>query len=151
MQIAEQHVGLFNLSEFMNAGLDIKANGAGAIIGSEGGVVMVTDPDSPLHGTSLTVPPGALDTPVRITIQEGGHNCAFGLGPSLRLLPCGLHFKHAATLTVHLNKTMAETDDFDTTSPACYRYDESSNRWIHNSTTRLERLGNTVLCELRHL
>lgn len=153
MQFAEQHVGLFKMSDFMDAGLETETDGtsASAIIGPKGGMLIVTDPASPIYGTSLKVPVGALDAPVKITIQEGGHDCAFGLGPSLKLLPSGLHFKRAAILSIYLNETIAAADDFDATVPACYHYDESGGQWVLNSATRLEMLGDTVLCELHHL
>jgi hypothetical protein len=151
MQLAEQNIGFYKLSDFMNAGLDEEANGASAVIGPKGGVVTVTDPASPIYGTSLRIPAGALDAPVRITIREGSHSCTFGLGPSINLSPGGLHFKRAAILTVCLDDTGTETDDFERNIPSVYHYDESSARWDHNSNARLERLGDTVLCELNHL
>lgn len=151
MQLAEQHVGFFKLSDFMNTGLDTKTNGASATIGPEGGVVTVTDPASPIYGTSLRIPAGALDTPVQITIREGNHSCAFGLGPSVNLSPGGIHFKRAATLTVYLDDAEAAENDCESKVPAFYHYDESSDQWTHNSAARLERLGDAVLCELHHL
>ena len=151
MQLAEQHVDFFKLSDFMNADLDTKANSASAIIGPKGGVVTVTDPASPIYGASLRIPAGALDTSVQITIREGDHSCAFGLAPSINLSPGGLHFKRAAILTVYLNDTEAVDEDFDSSVPAFYHYDESSDRWTHNNAARLERLGDAVLCELHHL
>ncbi len=151
MQLAKQHVDFFKLSDFMEPGRDISTNGASAVIGPKGGVVTVTDPASPIYGTSLRIPAGALDTPVRITIREGDHSCAFGLGPSINLSPGGLHFKRAATLTVYLCDTGAIEDDFAGSVPAFYHYDESSDQWTHNSAASLERLGDAVLCELHHL
>lgn len=151
MQLAEQHVGFFKLSDFMDAGHEVKTKEASAIIGPKGGVVTVTDPASPICGTSLRIPDGALDTPVQITIREGDHSCAFGLGPSIKLFPGGLEFKRAATLTVYLGDSGLENDEFESCVPAFYHYDESSDQWAQNSTTRLERLGNVVLCELHHL
>lgn len=151
MQLAEQHVDYFKLPDFMNTGREIKTNGASAVIGPKGGVVMVTDPASLIYGTSLRIPAGALDTPVRITIREGAHSCAFGLGPSIELFPCGLEFKRAATLTVYLNDSEPESGEFESCTPAFYHYDESSDQWIYNSAARLERMGEAVLCELHHL
>ncbi len=151
MQLAEQQVGCYNLSDFMSAGLDTKINGSSAVIGPEGGMVIVADPASPVYGTSLRIPAGALDAPVQITIREGIHSCDFGLGPSINLSPGGLYFKLPATLTVYLNDTGMETDEFEGSIPAFYHYDDSNDQWAHNSTTRIERMGDAVLCELHHL
>ena len=151
MQLAEQHIGFFELSDFMNSGLETETKSASAMIGPEGGMVTVTDPASPIYGTSLRIPAGALDTPVRIAIREGDHSCAFGLGPTINLSPGGLHFKRAATLTVYLNDTGSAEDDFESSVPSFFHYDESCDQWTHNSAARLQRLGDAVLCELHHL
>lgn len=150
MHLAEQHVRVFKLSDYTKD--DPKAGScASALIGPEGGVVTVTDPASPIFGTSLRIPAGALDAPARITIQEGDHSCDFGLGPSIKLLPDGLHFKKATTLTVYLNDSKVEDDKFDSDFPTFYQYDECSNQWAHNDGASLEKMGNAVLCELHHL
>lgn len=151
MQIAEQHSGVFKLADYVDDNLDTKSNGSSAHIGPEGGMVTVTDPLSPIFGSSLRVPAGALDRKVKITIQEGEHSCDFGLSPSIKLLPDGLHFKHAATLTVHLNDSKVERDGYDCDVPGFYHYDHRNDTWAHNSTTNLEQMGNAVMCELHHL
>lgn len=151
MQIAQKHSGVFDLSEYTIDNLDARTEGSSALIGPEGGMVTVADPVSPIFGATLKVPTGALDTPVEITIQEGDHSCAFGLSPSIKLLPDGLQFKRAATLTVYLKNSEVLNDDFDKSMPGFYHYDESNDRWTHNSAANLEQLGNAVICELHHL
>jgi hypothetical protein len=151
MQVAEQQVGYYEMPDYMKAGLDGDTNSASGVIGQEGGAVTVVDPASPLYGTSLRVPAGALDEPVQITIREGSHSCNFGLGPSINLSPGGLHFNRAAILTVYLNDSGTEAGDFEGCTPECYHYDESNDRWAHNGSVRLERFGDAILCELHHL
>jgi hypothetical protein len=151
MQIAEQQSRLINLSNYINDAPDATSNNASALIGPEGGMVTVTDPASPIFGTALRVPAGALDTPVKITIQEGDHPCAFGLAPSIKLLPDGLHFKRATTLTVYLNSSEVQSDLSEKNAPAFFHYDESNDQWAQDSNTNLEQLGDAVLCELHHL
>jgi hypothetical protein len=151
MQTVRQQPKVFNLSDYQNDRLDAKPNGASTLIGPEGGVVTVSDPLSPIFGTSLRIPAGALDQPVEITIQEGDHACAFGLSPSIKLLPDGLQFKRATTLTVYLNDSNVETDEFDESVPGIYQYDESGDQWAQYNATSLEQMGDAVLCELHHL
>ncbi len=151
MQFVEQNFGLYNLSDFLNTDLDVRDRHAAAIIGPEGGLVAVTDPASPIFGTSLTVPKGALDAPVKISIMMGDHSCDFGMGPSLKLLPNGLVFKRPATLAVHLHDNMTEEADFEETMPAFYQYDESIDQWTRNDTARLVQLDSALLCKLNHL
>jgi hypothetical protein len=151
MQTTEQHSKVFKLSDYVKDDLGAGTSGSSSLVGPEGGMVAVTDPLSPIFGTSLRIPPGALDREVRITITEGNHSCEFGLSPSIKLMPNGLNFKRATTLTVYLNNSNVESEDLDWDTPGFYRYDDSNEQWTHNSATNLEQMGNAVLCELHHL
>lgn len=152
MQLAEQYATLDELSNPVNIGLDIDHFSASSEIGPEGGVVRVTDTESPIFGTSLRIPPGALDTPVRISIITGNHACSFGLSPSIILLPSGLRFKRFATLNVCLNTPcMTALDDSGAVEPAFFHYDETTDQWAHDDTVGLNWHGGTVLCNLLHL
>jgi len=113
--------------------------------------VTVTDRASSIFGASLRIPAGALDEQAIIAIREGNHCCDFGMGPSIKLLPDGLRFKRAATLTIYLDGSEVEIDGFDRKSPAFYQYDECRGRWTRNHTADLKKLGNAVVCELNHL
>lgn len=44
---------------------------ASTIIGSEGGMVKVTDISSPLHGVEVIIPEGAYDTRTKVSVSEG--------------------------------------------------------------------------------
>jgi hypothetical protein len=151
MQLAKKHIDYVEFSDFTNDVLHDPEDCVSTLIGPEGGIITVTDPASPIYGTSLKVPAGALETPVVITIRQGKHSCAFGLTPSLKLLPCGLHFKRPAILTVQLKENIPNTDNYNEKVPVFYHYDELNGQWTHNSATRIEMLGDTVLCELCHL
>ena len=47
---------------------------ASAMIGPKGGRLKVSNHKSPLHGTILDIPAGALETTTRIQIREGNHS-----------------------------------------------------------------------------
>ena len=152
MQLLEQCSTLNEISNPAGIGFDILNDEATSVIGLEGGVVRVTDAGSPLFGTYLRVPPGALDTPVRISIMSGDHTCSFGLSPSIKLLPNGLHFKRAVTLKVCLNDSyIIAPNELKSTEPALYNYDETNAQWTHDEAVRLDWEGNAVLCDLFHL
>jgi hypothetical protein len=152
MQLEEQSVQRIELPGKFGTTTNEQEFSASAIIGPEGGTVSVTDSASPICGTELTVPAGALDTFVKITIEEGDHGCDFGLSPSIRLLPDGLRFKRFATLKVCVPGQYPMTlDDYDKTDPAVYCYDETTDRWAHNPAAGLARQGNVILCELLQL
>lgn len=151
MQSAMQHADVFKISDFVKSYLETEKSGGSEVIGPEGGIVTVTNPASPIYGTTLKVPAGALETPVRISIAAGEHACDFGLSSSLKLLPDGLRFNHPAILTIHLKNSVETEYDFEKLTPACYHYDSTTGDWTLNSTARLERFGDTVLCELDQL
>jgi hypothetical protein len=152
MQLAEQYATLNELSNPADIGLAVYDYSATSVIGPEGGVVRVTDPQSTIFGTCLKVPPGALDIPVRISIIAGDHTCSFGFSPSIKLLPSGLRFKRFATLKVCLNDICITTlNDLKTVEPALFHYDETTDQWAHNDAVRLDLQGNAVLCDLLHL
>ena len=152
MQAAEQYATRNELSNPANIGLEMDDYSAASVIGPEGGVVRVTDTESPIFGTCLRVPPGALETPVRISILSGDHACSFGLSPSIKLLPGGLRFKRFVTLKVCLNDThIASLNDLRRDEPGLFQYDETTDQWTHDNAVRIDRQGNAVLCDLLHL
>ena len=152
MQLAEQQTTIFNITDFFDAYLETGDTGGSGVIGPDGGIITVTDPASPIFGTTLKIPEGALDAPVRISIAAGDHTCDFGLTPSLKLLPDGLQFKRPAILTIHLKDTGCGMEDgFEEMLPAVYQYDNALDDWTLESAARLERFGESVLCELDHL
>lgn len=152
MQLAEQYAPLDGLSKPADIGLDIDDCMATSVIGPEGGMVKVTDIRSPIFGTCLLVPPGALDTSVQISIMAGDHACSFGLAPSIKLLPSGLRFKRYATLKVCLNDLyITMLNDLKISEPALFHYDETTDRWTHDDAASLDLQGNEVQCNLLHL
>ena len=152
MQLAEQYATLSELSNAADIDLDIDDCIATSVIGPEGGMVKVTDIRSPIFGTCLLVPPGALDRSVQISIMAGDHDCSFGLAPSIKLLPSGLRFKRYATLKVCLNDMcITMLKDLKIAEPALFHYDETNERWAHDDAASLDLHGNEVLCNLLHL
>ena len=74
---------------------------ASQVIDSSGGIVGVTDPSSPMAGTQVVIPPGALSTPTTITI--GQVSGATGLPAEVlvaELGPAGTSFAVPVTVTM---------------------------------------------------
>lgn len=152
MQLVQPDTAAFEHTPIATPAIDFPNDEASAVIGPEGGTVAVTNPASPLYGSSLQVPAGALNTTVRVSLQQGTHACAFGLGPSIELLPCGLQFNRPATLTMRIGGSCAGGPfDFETPAPAVYHYDETIEQWTCDEAAVPERQGNIVRCDLHHL
>lgn len=121
---------------------------ATALIGPEGGVVRVTDPDSPIAGTTLKIPAGALDNHELIQIEEGGHDCAFGIGPSVNITPEGLRFNHPAQLDMRFHSRMLASDELE---PAFYVYDRTHDDWHQKDESAIEPESGVARCRIWHL
>lgn len=98
-----------------------------AFVGPQGGTIRVSDPCSLLHGTTLRIPPGALDTLTLIQIEEGEHNCPFGLGPSVKIKPEGLVFNFPVELEMRIRHPAYLSEDIE---PSFYIYDETNTDWV---------------------
>jgi hypothetical protein len=85
------------------------------VLGPEGGVIAVEDPTSPLQGTQLYIPPGALDRPNLVAIKLGSHqslgfdhlsNAGFSpVTPVVELSPSGAAFLQPVILTLRYDST----------------------------------------------
>lgn len=71
-------------------------------IGKKGGTVKIEDEDSPINGTSVKIPDGALDEPVEISIEEAndieieGHSEV----KEVKFLPEGTEFSKEVEITL---------------------------------------------------
>jgi hypothetical protein len=119
-----------------------------AVIGPEGGTLRVSDPASPIRGTSLHIPPGALATPTHIQIQVGAHACSFGLTPTVKISPEGLRFKYPVEIRVPIDGSHLADPDITMT---CYTYNESDDRWLRQEDGMVNAENGVATCRLEHL
>lgn len=93
-------------------------NGQGEI-GIIGGTITIEDDNSPLHGTTLVIPEGALSTSQTIEIAEAPANISFPGDSSvqlIRFLPEGLSFEKPITIEIPFSSN-------DTSKLGIYYYD----------------------------
>ena len=70
-------------------------------IGAGGGTLVVTDPTSPLVGSSIVIPPGALANPTTITISDAPAGGGFPAGTvPVNFGPSGTQFTLPVTVTL---------------------------------------------------
>lgn len=123
---------------------------ASAVIGADGGRCMVSDRQSPLHGTVLEVPAGALEAETKIQIREGTHSGSFGIGPSVQLLPDGLEFKYPVELTICHKRQTLDINSQDR-SLAFFTYDNQYRQWVYGCHAAGDMQENKLVCQLRQL
>ncbi len=86
-----------------DASADAATMAASQVVGAAGGTVAVTDPTSPLLGTQVVIPPGALATPTTITIGTSTTAASLGLPGSVLVTdfgPSGTVFAQPVTITI---------------------------------------------------
>jgi len=132
---------------------------ASAVIGPEGGVVEVTDPESPIFGAKLVVTAGALSEDTVITISEGDPlPDILGFTPEgvpIEILPDGLMFDALCTVTIPYadanNDGIEDTSGIDEDFLLPYYYDFENGVLVHMETTARDMDNNTVSFETNHL
>jgi len=126
----------------------VKGGVTAALIGPEGGILRVTDPDSPLFGTTLRIPAGALEVPAWLQIEPGEHSCAFGLGPSVKITPEGLSFKRPAEIDMCIAGPAALAED---QSPSFFVFDGYNTRWVAKDGHALDSKSGVFRCSVWQL
>lgn len=113
---------------------------AAAMIGPEGGTIMLNDPDSLLNGVELVIPAGAVTEPTIITIKEPATPPpvpdGFTAGKTIELEPHGLVFSEPVELIIPSEGA---------TEGIFYVYDETENAWIVLPTTYDETIDSFVV------
>jgi hypothetical protein len=119
------------------------------MIGPEGGHLTISDIESPLYGTVLKIPAGALDTPTMIQIREGNHSGTFGIGPSVQLLPEGLEFKRPVELKIYHKRTnKMMTLSKEEPDLALYYFDDNNRQWVYGCLAATDVQENGTVCHL---
>ena len=114
-----------------------------ATIGPAGGIIESIDKRIRVH-----VPAGALTTSQVISVQPLSQNhCPLGTGQAYRLLPHGLTFAKAATLTIQYHN-----QDVKGTTPQLLRiaYQTNKGHWQSPATTGIDTLAHTISVQTTH-
>jgi len=98
---------------------------AGAVIGTPGGIVEVTDPNSPIYGARVEIPEGALDNSVVISISLAENQDLEGDTNTVYLNPSGLVFNKPVILTLPLLESNNDLEPF-----VLVTYDEETGEYI---------------------
>jgi len=111
---------------FLSIEVEQKIDAAGAaLISFSGGVVEVVDSESPLYGARLEIPPGALNNPAIISVNESSVHPPLpdGWGGGdipIELQPSGIYFSEPANLIIPTNGITERNFFF---------YDENEQSW----------------------
>lgn len=128
---------------------------AAAVIGPEGGVVEVTDINSPIFGTKIEIPGNALSRDETISIQHidapAFGKTDYGIGSALNLKPDGLVFQVPVLLTVPYDDNDVENNQIvDEKSLTLFSFDETTRLWLRVSSSEINDDANVLLALLNH-
>ena len=135
------------LSIFTSSGSE-----ASGVVGSDGGSVEVTDPDSDLYGARVEIPAGALSEEQEISISKASTipeppNDRFQVqGSAVTLEPSGLTFNKPVTVELPYGDDHDETVD----TLVVLQYDQTSQTWYIPTLSRVDLENNKVSALVSH-
>lgn len=125
-------------------------------IGNSGGELTVTSPDSTLHGAQITVPPGAVATPVVFSllatswVPDQSH---LPVGPVIRMGPSGMSFSQPILVTIPYadqdNDGQLDGTDINETDVRAYTSSNGAD-WSPASIIKQDDSANTVTIIANH-
>jgi hypothetical protein len=117
---------------------------ASAIIGPAGGAIEITDPSSPLYGTTVEIPEDALERDIRVAIISAPQNAPFpealmSAGNGIEVVAESTVFSYAVSITVPYSDRGINEDTI-----GVYRYDASDGSWKMTPLESVDTVQNTV-------
>ncbi|MFH1230427.1 MAG: putative Ig domain-containing protein [Planctomycetota bacterium] len=131
-------------------------------VGTEGGIVGVTTPESPIFGAAIIIPPGALTTTVVVMIQEPTPEIIDALTP----IPVGftnagplvdfvtspeLVFTKPVTIKVPYDEQKVLALGLSEEDVRLLRYDSTLNQWINVPIAFVDTVNNLVIAQVTSL
>ena len=120
-------------------------------VGTSGGLVEVTDPTSPIYGTSVWVPQGALaqGTLMTVVLEPAPPPVPTNVtasGPAVTFGPEGLSFSTPVTIAV----PYTEQPGIDENTLKLYTFNGFSETWEEVPVSRRDTGGNILYAEVTH-
>jgi hypothetical protein len=130
---------------------------AASLIGPEGGVVEVTNPDSPIYGTRIEIPTEALFTKQLISINQTintSNPSNFNAGDYVNFLPDGIIFnkpiKCAIPYRDYNNDGLVDNLEIAENSLSIYTYNNTSKTWLKVPVVEQDIMTNLLFFETTH-
>ncbi len=125
-------------------------------INTSGGSLEVTDSNSFLQGSKLTIPEGALDSDKFISIAEVNNPSALpnGLGyvgSAMDFEPDETNFSFPITIVIPYNdEFLSDAGISDDSNLGLYSYNKISDNWTEINTFSLDTVNNTITANINH-
>lgn len=118
-----------------------------------GGEVVVADPNSPVRGLRLTIPPGALSEDLTISITEVYNASETQVLPDqvgviVDILPSAITFALPVTLTFPYDAALVEDFNFAVTTLLLHRFDPQNAQWVALPVQRVDADNEVIIAQL---
>jgi len=124
---------------------------ASEVIDSRGGNVEVFNPNNPLHGAMVDIPPGALSSSETITISAvSGENDAPDGALIIDLEPSGLTFSSPVQIRIPYSNDLLRDFDVPESSLSPFYYNENLDQWDPLTKQSHDSGTNTVVATSTH-
>ncbi len=128
-----------------------------ASVGFGGGVIEVTDPESPLYGFVVEIPDGALTEEKVITITEVENAIPFSRGSSdlckqIDIGPSGTVFEQPILIKFPYDDSeLDENNILDELTLKVSTYDEEYGQWLPVEVVSIDTVNNIIIAKTSHL
>lgn len=155
MAVGYQNGLFYSLPVTSTTGIAEPVSTVTATIGTSGGSLAVTDATSPLHGFTIEVPPGALDTTFQLKISLTDATDIPGItlpGKAIRFEPEGLSFRFPVAITIPYadanNDGIVDGTRVDESGLEFVVREANSEDIHYSSVVGRDPQGNTITVEL---
>jgi len=144
-------------SNTLKVELDV-VDGAAETLGSDGGLVEVVNPDNPLFGVTIEVPPEALVENKIITIELGEKEAPapddFNVGKFINFSPDGIIFNKPVRISIPYddndNDGFVDGTSIEETALSVYTFSEKSKTWQKVPVVDQDTFLNILYIETLH-
>jgi len=121
-----------------------------------GGIIEITNPNSLIYGTKLTIPSGALQSDTTISIGEVNNPPVLpaGLnyvGTPVSLDSDGINFNNSLTIQIpYSDSSLSDAGLSEDSNLKLFSYDENLSAWNELSITALDTDNNLITAKINH-
>lgn len=124
-----------------------------AVSALTGGEVVVTDPQSPVQGLRITIPPAALLQDTTVMVMEVSNPLAVppppqAAGQIVELMADGVTFMQPVALTFPYDVTLVQALELDETTLRIWRYNPTAGEWAPVPNQQLDTARHVITAQL---
>ena len=122
------------------------------MIGSDGGIIEVTDPSSLLFGVKVEIPKGALNTKTNVTIDISDINPSYNINSEVSSSIIELEATNVSFFEKPVLVTVPYDDNsiYDNRYIGLFHYNKSNDTWDSTTTINIDTINHTITAATMH-